>query len=148
MKFFEFEIYNRCIKSQNQHVLDIVNYLNDSIVNDLNVDFTLLYDKYKLILISDFLRLILSWLHVLHYIDIDFESKKIQISQKFLQFTKNNNFMINIFTIRMNFIFNDKYTSHDYMLLDNFDNFDDVVFFFDFLKTYYQNIRVDKKNFI
>ena len=48
----------------------------------------------------------------------------------------------------MNFIFNDKYTSHDYMLLDNFDNFDDVVFFFDFLKTYYQNIRVDKKNFI
>ena len=56
-------------------MLDIVNYLNDSIVNDLNVDFTILYNKYKLLLIDDFVRLIISWLHVLQYIDIDFESK-------------------------------------------------------------------------
>jgi len=144
MNFFEFEIYNQCLKSQNKHVQDIVNHLNNCIENDLNVDFTMLYNKYKKILINDFTRLVIIWLHVLHYIDIDFDNKKIQISQQFLNFTKNNRFLINIFTIRMNFIFNDKYTNHDYLLLDNFDNFDDASFFFNFLKMYYQNILDDK----
>ncbi len=40
MNFFEFEIYNQCLKSQNKHVQDIVNHLNNCIENDLNVDFT------------------------------------------------------------------------------------------------------------
>lgn len=89
--------------------------------------------KYKSRLNRAYLKLILVWLHFIDYIIIDEEA--IYINSKFLRISNNINYLINIFTLKSEFILQTN-TDINY----NNVNVDEFEVFSNFLKFYHDNV--------
>jgi hypothetical protein len=132
--FLELEAIIKYIDSQNLIVLELISYLN----NNLNGDFEVIYSKFEKKLKQPFLKLVVISLHTLGYVNIDGE--KIETSRLFLEATKSDNYLLNIFTYKMNMenyvAKNNNYNSLEKKLPD---------FFIVFLKDYFDNIKNNRK---
>jgi hypothetical protein len=139
-----FVILNKIITTQNYHIKKILNQLNNNLSVDsrlIDILFSELKNDCQTKIHKSFIIITLIWLHQFQFISIDFENKIVKINQKFLDDTKDNNFLVNIFTIRLELMRNFE-QNFDYNF-SSFKNFDCFNFFFDFLKEYYLNVKIN-----
>ena len=129
----ELEAIIKYIDSQNLIVLELISYLNDN----LNDDFEKILSKFEKKLKQPYLKLVVISLHTLGYVNIDCE--KIETSKLFLDATKSDNYLLNIFTYRMNM---ENYVTKNNIYNSLGEKLPD--FFNIFLKDYYENIRFNK----